>query len=139
MIFKYIDLIKSSPPQEWAFQEVSTLSALAFRFKEKSPPTTTAMHLSLQMSRPYPRHLLLAAPWQANTWDPELIAQHSAALGPESCRLMVASQQPLEGHEYERKEEWYGTEYTIIPMPETLLKVRLPPSFAGHGARRRQD
>lgn len=38
---------------------------------------------------------------------------------------MIASQGEIEGKTYENKEEWYGTEYTIVPLADSLLKVSL--------------
>lgn len=123
-IFSYIDLLKSTEPQKWAFTEVSQLSSLAFRFKEKGPPTQTAMGLSLSMSKPYPRDLLLAAPYIVNEWKPEVIKAVSELLSPKNCRMLIASQKGIDGVEYELKEKWYGTEYSVVPMSEKLLTVR---------------
>lgn len=122
-VFKYFDLLKSSPLQEWAFKEVNMLSEIAFRFKEKSPPTSTAMNLSLQMSRPYPRELLLSAPWLTSNFDEEVMKDAAKCLSVDECRIMIASQTPLEGRTYAEKEQWYGTEYTIEPLSDRLLKV----------------
>jgi insulysin len=122
-IFAYISLLKSSPPQEWAFREVSSLSSLGFRFKEKSPPTSTAMSLSLQMSKPYPRDVLLSAPWLSSEWNPAVLQEIMGYLDPKQCRIMISSQAPIEGKTYGEKEKWYGTEYTIVPTSEKILNV----------------
>lgn len=128
-IFSYIDLLKATPPQKWAFDEVNMLSELAFRFKEKSPPQSTATHLSMQMSRPYPRSKLLSAPYLSPLWSPELIKESTAVLGAANCRIMVASQVPVV--EPDQKEEWYGTEYIIVPTSDKVLKVRTRPGRVG--------
>jgi insulysin len=99
------------------------LSEIAFRFKEKSPPTTTAMQLSLQMSKPYPRELLLSAPWLTSSWDEDIIMAATNHLSVDECRMMVASQEPLVGKDYNMREKWYGTEYTIEPLSDRLLKA----------------
>lgn len=127
VIFAYIDLLRTTPPSEWAFKEVAALSTLAFRYKEKSPPTTTAMHLSLTMSRPYPREKLLSAPYLSSEWNPRIINDLvSERLKPEQCRILLAAKDELEGRTYESREKWYGTEYTIVPMSEKLLQVSGP-------------
>lgn len=123
VIFAYIDLLKSTPPAEWAFLEVAALSTLAFRFKEKLPPTSTAMHQSLTMSKPFPRGQLLSAPWLSTEWNPKIVDDLIQSLGPEKCRIMVASQEEIEGRTYDLKEQWYGTEHTIAPMSEKVLSV----------------
>jgi insulysin len=130
VLFAYIDLLRTTPPSEWAFKEVAALSSLAFRYKEKSPPTTTSMHLALTMSRPFPREKLLSAPWKSTEWNPRIIRELvEERMRPEECRIMIASQEPVEGRTYDLKEKWYGTEYTIVPLSEKLLEVsRLSPS-----------
>lgn len=88
------------------------------------------MHLALTMSRPFPREKLLSAPWKSTEWNPRIIRELiEERMRPEECRIMIASQEPVEGRTYELKEKWYGTEYTIVPLSEKLLEVSLfPPS-----------
>ncbi|ORY56460.1 Metalloenzyme, LuxS/M16 peptidase-like protein [Leucosporidium creatinivorum] len=132
VLFAYIDLLRTTPPSEWAFKEVAALSSLAFRYKEKSPPTTTSMHLALTMSRPFPREKLLSAPWKSTEWNPRIIRELvEERMRPEECRIMIASQEPVEGRTYELKEKWYGTEYTIVPISEKLLERKPASDFPG--------
>ncbi|KAI5476508.1 a-pheromone processing metallopeptidase ste23 [Pseudohyphozyma bogoriensis] len=123
IIFAYIDLINSSDPAEWMFDEVNKLSEIAFRFKEKGRSTAAAMNLSLQMSKPFPREWLLSAPYLANEWRPDIIKATSQSLTPQNCRIFVSCQKGLDGVEYKEKEKWYGTEYTVLPISESLLSV----------------
>ncbi|KAL8293043.1 hypothetical protein RQP46_000737 [Phenoliferia psychrophenolica] len=116
VIYSYIELLKATPPQRWVFDEVNVLAELAFRFKEKSPPTSTSMQLSMQMSRPYPRSKLLSAPYKTPTWDAELVTSSLALLAAPNSRILVASQEPIAVPN--AKEEWYGTEYAILPTSE---------------------
>jgi insulysin len=81
------------------------------------------MQLSLTMSRPYPRQKILSAPWLSTEWNPKIVHDLLERLTPQQCRIMIASQEPIEGRAYERKEQWYGTEYTIVPMSQKLLEV----------------
>lgn len=83
------------------------------------------MSLSLQMSKPYPRDLLLSAPWLYSDWNEDLVKGLASRLRRDNCRIMIASQGEIEGKTYENKEEWYGTEYTIVPLADSLLKVSL--------------
>ncbi|KAK4701450.1 insulysin, partial [Phenoliferia sp. Uapishka_3] len=128
-VFAYIELLKSTPPQKWAFDEVNVLSEMSFRFKEKSPPTSTSMALSMQMSRPYPRSKLLSAPYSSPNWSPEIIKNTTAILSAENCRIMIASQDGADGKVLDLKEQWYGTEYTIVPTSETVLKGKSPAAY----------
>ncbi|SGY41131.1 BQ5605_C003g02474 [Microbotryum silenes-dioicae] len=122
VIFAYFDLLRSHPPSEWAFDEVAQLSKLAFRFKEKGSPTNTAMGLALSMSKPFPREKLLSAPWLSTEWNPEIVVDLIGKLKPENCRILVAANEPIGDRVYDQKERWYGTEYTIEPMSDKLLK-----------------
>ncbi|KAM0753884.1 hypothetical protein T439DRAFT_338697 [Meredithblackwellia eburnea MCA 4105] len=126
-VFAYIELLKSQPPQQWAFDEIKTVSELGFRFKEKSPPTQTAANLSLLMSRPYPRERVLSAPLVTTSWRPDVIQRYMNLLGPETCRMMVGNNEPTVN--LTDKEKWYGTEYTIKPMDEQLLQGKAPTDF----------
>ncbi|KAK4053747.1 metalloprotease [Microbotryomycetes sp. JL201] len=131
VIFAYIDLLRTNPPEQWAFDEVARLSEMAFRFKEKSPPTSTTMELALCMSRPYPREKLLSAPYKSTDWNPQLIRDLLEQMTPDQCRIMVASQDPIEGRVYDQKEKWYGTEYTIAPTSDKVLRHRPATEFEG--------
>ncbi|GAA5876509.1 hypothetical protein JCM8547_009411 [Rhodosporidiobolus lusitaniae] len=121
-IFSYIHLLLTSPLPEWSFREVSSLSKTAFRFKEKSPPSSTAMRISMLMSRPYPRELILSAPWISTEWGPERVRSMLKTFRPENSRIFVSSQQEVGGRTYGEREKWYGTEYTVEPMSEKILK-----------------
>lgn len=123
VIFAYIDLLRSSPPSEWAFKEVAQLADLAFQFKEKSPPTGTVMSTSLSMSKPYPRDLLLSAPYKSTEWNPRVVKELLDRMTQDQCRITVASQNEIGGRTYDQKEKWYGTEYTIEPFSDNLKAV----------------
>ncbi|GAA6044580.1 A-factor-processing enzyme [Rhodotorula toruloides] len=120
-IFAYISLLRSTPPAEWAFLEVAQLSQLAFRFKEKSPPSSTASRLAMILSKPYPRDKVLSAPWICTEWYPKKVEEFLDLMTPEKCRIFVSAQEEIEGRKYELREEWYGTEYTVERMSDKIL------------------
>jgi insulysin len=124
VIFNYLKLLKSTPPQEWAFQEVAMLSEMAFRFQDKSQPISYVTTISSWMQKPYPRDLVLAAPYLSSDFNKEQIAGAMSHLDVGNCRVTVASQQPIDGLTYDSKERWYGTQYTIKSLSEDFVKVR---------------
>jgi insulysin len=126
-IFKYITLLKSQSPQEWAFREVSMVSEIDFRFMESPPPSSYVTTLSGYMHQPFPREWILSAPYLARQFDASLISRTLDFLKPENVRMTVASKTELPGKKYDSKEKWYGTEYTVLPMTPELVKVRLLP------------
>lgn len=124
-IFKYIHLLKTSPVQEWAFKEVQQLCELAFRFKEKSPPSSYASALSSQMQMPFPREWVLSGPYLTREFDQELVRSTMDWLSPEKCRVFIAAQQMPDGTKtWDQKEKWYGTEYKLSPISEQLLNFK---------------
>lgn len=122
IVFAYIDLLRKTPPQEWAFKEQTMLNEIGFRFVEKGRPQSYVTQLCSQMQKPYPRQWLLSAPWLLKEWSPELVEEQVAGLTPENCRITVACQEPLPGLEWDQKERWYGTKYRMEPMSEEILK-----------------
>ena len=122
-IFSYIQLLRSTPPQEWAFKEISMLSEMSFKFSEKSKPDHYVTRLSEYLHKPYPRQNLLSAPYIMKLFDKDQIIKTLSMLDVEHCRVTVASQSPLPGFTYDKKEQWYGTEYTLAPLPKVLLDV----------------
>ncbi|GAA5915532.1 hypothetical protein JCM5296_001752 [Sporobolomyces johnsonii] len=121
-IFAFITLLRTHPPAEWAFLEVAALSKLAFRFKEQSPPSSTASNLSMSMSKPYPREKLLSAPWICSEWHPAQVNELLDLMKPEKCRITVAAQKEIGGRIYGEREKWYGTEYTIERTSDKILQ-----------------
>ena len=122
-IFQYISLLKATPPQEWAFREVSMISEMAFRFQEKTPPISYVTTLSSWLHKPFPRSQVLSAPYITSEFNKDQLAGALANLDVAKCRVTLASQQPVDGLEYNEKERWYGTQYTIQPLPEAFVQV----------------
>lgn len=124
-LFAYLRLLRSTPPQEWAFKEVAQLNELGFRFKEQAQPADYVMSLSGTLQKPIPRHKVLSAPWLAETFDAALIERTLEVLKPENARIVVGSKvPPLEGLELKEKEQWYGTEFARVARDEAS---RRPP------------
>lgn len=121
-IFQYIDILKQADIPEWAYQEVSSLCDLAFRFREKIPPSSYTSGLSSQMQLPFPREWVLSGPFLTREFDHDLIKQTLACLSPEKCRISVAAQECPDGTQaWDQKEKWYGTEYKLSPLPAEIL------------------
>ncbi|CAO1621115.1 unnamed protein product [Jaminaea pallidilutea] len=121
-IFRYIELLKQSPIPEWNYNEVASLCDLAFRFKEKVPPSSYVSALSTQMQVPYPREWILSGPYLTREFNRESISDTLACLAPERCRITIAAQECPDGSKAcDQKEKWYGTEYKLTPLPTSLL------------------
>ncbi|PLW56401.1 hypothetical protein PCANC_03414 [Puccinia coronata f. sp. avenae] len=126
VIFAYLDLLKSTPPQEWAFREQALLSDIRFRFKSPSAPSSYVTSLSSWLRRPCPKEKIISSIYLSDTFDAQLIQDHLNLVRPDNCRVLLGTQTPLPGVNYDCKEQWYGTEYTIQPLPPSFLKSSLP-------------
>lgn len=123
-VFRYIDLLKQSSIPKWTYEEVASLCDLAFRFKEKVPPSSYTSGLSSQMQLPFPREWVLSGPYLIREFDQELIRNTLACLSPETCRISIAAQECPDGSkEWDQREKWYGTEYKLSPLPRDVVAL----------------
>ncbi|KAI7895156.1 Metalloenzyme, LuxS/M16 peptidase-like protein [Mucor mucedo] len=121
-VFKYINLLKKDGVQSRIFEEVQSLASLAFRFKEKYPPSQYTSRLAGLMQHGYPAAYVLSGPSLIREYDPELINENLSWLRPDNFRIMLASQNPPNGVEYIHKETWYGTEYNVLDFDDKLIE-----------------
>ncbi|KAI9477913.1 MAG: Metalloenzyme, LuxS/M16 peptidase-like protein [Benjaminiella poitrasii] len=122
-IFMYINLLKKEGVQSRIFEEVQSLASLAFRFKEKYPPSQYTSRLAGLMQHGYPSSCILSGPSLIREYDPELIKENLDWIRPDNFRIMLASQKPPKGIEYTEREKWYGTEYTVTDFNESLIEA----------------
>ncbi|CAO3593944.1 unnamed protein product [Absidia cylindrospora] len=121
VIFKYIDLLKNQGVQESIFREVQSLASLAFRFKEKYPPSQYTSRVTGLMQHNYPPQYILSGPSLIRDFDPDLIEENLNCLGPDNFRIMLASQTPPKGVTFTKREKWYDTEYEVMDFNSSLI------------------
>lgn len=128
-VFKYIHLLRNSNFEQWTHDEVAQLNELMFRFKEKIDPADYASSTATQMQMPYPRESILSGAWLTRDFDRDLIKNTLEHLTPQNCRVIVTAKTLPDGStNWEGKEKWYGTEYSIKPLPSQLL-TQAPTEF----------
>lgn len=123
VVFHYLRLLKATPPQEWAFKEISMLNEIAFRFQEPTQPMSYATTLSAWLHKPHPRSQVLSAPLLTSEFQRDQIAGVLSTLDVDNCRATVASQDQLDGLQYDAQEKWYGTQYTVKEFGQKLLET----------------
>ncbi|KAI7855111.1 Metalloenzyme, LuxS/M16 peptidase-like protein [Circinella umbellata] len=132
-IFQYIELLRRTGVQKSTFDEVQSLASLAFRFKEKYPPSQYTSRLAGLMQHGYPSQYVLSGPSLIREYDPELINRDLGYLRPDNFRIMVASQQAPGNVEFSKRERWYDTEYEIMefsgPLKQSLSNLSLNDSL----------
>lgn len=125
VIFQYIELLKRSGVCEQIFNEVQSLASLAFRFKEKYPPSQYTSRLAGLMQHDYPSQFIISGPSLIRKYDAKLIEDNLKWLRPDNFRIMLASQTPPEGIEFTKRERWYDTEYDVTGFNSSLIEVSL--------------
>ncbi|KAK5694709.1 metalloprotease [Elasticomyces elasticus] len=120
IFFNYVAMLKDEPPHKWIFDEMSKLSEVDFKFREKIPASRTTSMLSGTMQKPLPRDQLLSGQSLLTKFNPEGIKRGLAHLDPDNFRIVLASRElPVET---DQKEKWYGTEYKYEKIPEDFMK-----------------
>ncbi|KAG0145837.1 hypothetical protein CROQUDRAFT_45305 [Cronartium quercuum f. sp. fusiforme G11] len=124
VIFAYLDLLRSTPPQEWSFKEQAQLSEIRFKFKSATSPGQYVTSLASWIRRPCPREQILSSVYLTNNFDSKLIQNTINKLIPENSRLLLASQNGIKGFDLDLIEPWYNTPYSINDLPEEIFDLK---------------
>lgn len=116
-------MLRQSGVQRSIFNEVQSLASLAFRFKEKYPPSQYTSRLAGLMQHGYPAPFILSGPSLIREYNVDIINENLEYLRPDNFRIMVASQQPPNGAQFTMREKWYDTEYNVLEFSDQLKKV----------------
>lgn len=149
--FEYLKMAKSGEPQFWLWKEISDMSKIDFRFRQKSGTASTVSKISnnlYKFTEDYhvpPKNLLDYS--ILRDFEPSEIKNYGEHLLPSNFRLNLTSQL-LEN--LPEREKWYGTEYSFervspslmnklktvdnnkslhLPLPNTFI----PEDFSVHG------
>lgn len=120
VFFQYVSLLRETPPQEWIFEEQKGMADVDFKFKQKTPASRFTSKISSVMQRPLPREWLLSGLSRLRKFDPVHIRKGIECLRPENLRMTIISRD-FPG-KWDKKEKWYGTEYTSEKIPNEFLE-----------------
>ncbi|POS73455.1 a-pheromone processing metallopeptidase Ste23 [Diaporthe helianthi] len=120
VFFQYVALLRETPPQGWIFEEQRGMADVDFKFKQKTPASRFTSKISSVMQRPLPREWLLSGSSRLRKFEPELIRKGIDFLRPENLRMAIISRD-VPG-KWEKKEKWYGTEYTDEKIPSDFME-----------------
>lgn len=122
-IYKYIHLLRNTPPQEHAFQEIKALSDIGFRFVERGHASSYASELSTQLQQPVPREKIISSQWLIERFDPQELKDAVQLLDiRRSIVTVTAKTMPPDVGPLEKSEPVYGTKYRRDKMPEEFIK-----------------
>ncbi|GEQ71646.1 hypothetical protein JCM33374_g5332 [Metschnikowia sp. JCM 33374] len=131
-VFEYLKMLHSQEPQEWIWKEVSDMSKINFRFKQKSGTSSTVSRMSNSLYRfaedssssgsssakiP-PENLLNYT--ILRDFNADKIKKYGSYLVPSNVRLNLTSQS---FDDLPSKEHWYGTEYSLEDIPSDLSQA----------------
>ncbi|OAP64900.1 hypothetical protein AYL99_00872 [Fonsecaea erecta] len=120
IVFRYIGMMKASPPVAWMHEEMKNMAEVDFRFRQKSPASRFTSAISCVLQKPgLPRSWLLSSTSKFRKFDAQAIAQAMQYLREDNFRLMLVSQE-FPG-DWDQKEKWYGTEYKVERIPTDVL------------------
>lgn len=126
-IFDYLSLLRTATLEPYHFSEISAMSKVSFRFREKSQPHTFASTVSLNLAEPRPPHWILSGKI-VREWDESQVREVLRSLVPESSRVMVLAKEhdpevvkPSGDLKWET-EKWYGTKYYVRKFNEGFLE-----------------
>ncbi|XP_064631223.1 insulin-degrading enzyme-like isoform X2 [Lineus longissimus] len=118
LTFQYLNMVKKEGTPDWVFKECQDLNNMTFRFKDKEKPRSFTCN-SAGSLHDYPLKEVISGPYLLYEFKPELVTMLLEKLTPENIRIAVIGKK-FEG-ETKLKEEWYGTEYSMEPIPQVLL------------------
>ena len=125
LIFQYINMLRKEDPHKWVHDECAQVSEMSFRFKDKEKPrnytTSSVSRLHYISTIPnFPMKELLCAGYHMEEFKPELITSILEKLTPRNARVAIVGQK-FTGTT-DRKEKWYGTDYSMTKIPEETLR-----------------
>nr|KAJ3423186.1 Insulinase (Peptidase M16) [Polyrhizophydium stewartii] len=121
IVFQYIAMLRSMPVQEWVFRECQAVAAIAFRFKEKSPPSSFVSHLAGNLHLYVPEDVI-SGPYLLEVFDSDAIRRVLDRLTPSQFRITLQS--PTFDTDGWSEAPHYGTKFRIGELSPSL-KQRL--------------
>ncbi len=112
LLFRYIDVIKDTPPQRWMYEEQARVAEIGFRFQEKSRPTGLVYQLAPSLDE-YPPEDLLVAPYLMEQFDADTILEFLDYINPDNVLVEVAAPD-IQGA---LTEPWFDVPYNLQREP----------------------
>lgn len=121
-VFQYLQYLQAQEPHKWIWEEISNMSKINFKFKQKTDASSTVSKLSNSLYQftadgQIPLEYILSL-LVMREFNPEQIKQYGRYLNPDNFRITLTSQ-ALDG--LDKKERWYGTEYLYEDIPSDLM------------------
>jgi len=120
--FEAIKGLKNTGVPLHLFQELNAVSALTYQYQTREDAFRMAESMGGAISdeslATFPRRQTLGS-----SYAPEKIAQVLQTLTPDTCCLALSAPPALSGVDPDQKEQWFGAEYKISPIPDKWLAL----------------
>ncbi|OCH24486.1 peptidase M16 [Aliivibrio fischeri] len=115
--YQYIELIKQQGLDEWRYNEKKAVLESAFQFQEKTKPLDLVSHLVMNLQR-YHKEDAMYADYMMEGYHEQHVLDLLEQFTPEKMRVTLVAQDL----QYDRKDKWYHTPYSIQPLSEAQIK-----------------
>ncbi|KAG0266792.1 Insulinase (Peptidase M16) [Mortierella polycephala] len=124
IIFQYIQMLRHEGVRPYIWDELASLAATSFRFKEKSPASGYTSRLAGVMQRGYAPEWVLSGSYLIRGSDPTMIMNCIDALKIDSWRSHLVTQDTsiVPGGAFLQTGKWYGTEYHVENVSSALME-----------------
>ena len=112
LLFQYLDMLRTQPPQDWLYQEQAKVAELGFRFQEKGSTVGFVYQMAPSLDL-YPAEDLLVAPYLMEAFDPALIKQFLSYLRPDNVLLEVTAPDSAT----DQIEPWFEVPFALQRAP----------------------
>ncbi|KAJ1956481.1 metalloprotease, partial [Linderina pennispora] len=120
VIFAYLQLLRSTGPQEWFQKELQRISEIEYRFMEKNDAVTLASSLAAQMQNRFVQpSRILSSMLLVTHYNKDLIKRVTDCLNPDNFRVLIAAREfdvP-----FNQVEKHYEVAYRVDPLPQDLM------------------
>uniref|UniRef100_A0A1A9W6A1 Nardilysin n=1 Tax=Glossina brevipalpis TaxID=37001 RepID=A0A1A9W6A1_9MUSC len=120
--FAFIKLFSQCGSLKETYEELQNIEASSFRFASQKAAFDNVQNLVI-CSKYYPPKDILTGNELYFEYNEEHIESIIKLLNEFTFNIMITSQQKYDGITYDKKEKWFGTEYTTITMPEKWVNL----------------
>lgn len=125
LLFGYIELLRSQPPQAWRYEEQAMVAQLGFQFQEQSSATGFVYRTGPAFAL-YPPADVLIAPYLMDTFDAQLIESFLVYLTPENLLMEIVGPDVAT----DQIETWFQVPYKLeqrkVSSTPELASLHLP-------------
>ncbi|KAI1319788.1 Insulinase (Peptidase M16) [Mortierella claussenii] len=124
IIFQYIYMLREEGVKSYIWDEIASLAATDFRFKEMKPAASYVKETARAMQNGYASEWILSGSDLVRASDPDLVMDYIKRLSLDNWRSQVVSQDVsiIPGGAFTETEPWYGTEYRVAKVPLAFLE-----------------